>query len=86
MESESGASEVIQPGTGLRERFQIRLFAIFRGILRQLDAREFIGKLMGFMNQSWQALGANIEFLPVEFERDERSLQFGGAAVKTDCV
>jgi len=56
------------------------------GILRQLDAGEFIGELMGFMNQSWQALGADIKLLSLEFERDERSLQFGGAAVETSCV
>jgi hypothetical protein len=86
MERDSGAGEVTQPGTDLRERFQIQLFAIFRGILRQLDAGEFIRKLMRLMNQSWQALGADIEFLTLESERDERSLQFRGAAVETSCV
>ena len=70
----------------LREWSQIQLFAIFEGILRQLEAGEFIRKLMGFMNQCWQALGADIEFLSLESECDERSLQFRGSAVETSCV
>ena len=86
MERGSGAGEITQPGTDLCERFQVQLFAIFGGIFRQFDAGEFMRKLMRLMNQSWQALSADIEFLALEFECDERSLQFGGAAVETSCV
>ena len=86
MESDSGTGRMNQPGANLCDRFQNQLFAVFGGILRQLESGELFGEVLGLMNQSWQALWADIKLLALESECDERSLQFGGAAVETSCV
>ena len=43
---------------------------------------KLICQLVGFVDQCWQALRANIKLLTLEFNSEERSLLFGGIAVQ----
>ena len=58
-------------------------------LVGEFQRRKFwnlICKLIRFMDQSWQALRANVKFLALEFQGDERSIHFGRAAIETSCV
>jgi len=62
------------------------LMIVWWGSFRELNVWEFIGQLIRFMDESWQALWTDVKFLALEFQVDERPIHFGRAAIKTNCV
>jgi hypothetical protein len=60
------------------------LMIVSRWIFRRHKLGNFICQLVWFMDQDRQALRADINLIPLKFERNERSLLFRRAAVQTD--
>lgn len=53
------------------------------GSIRCCEARKFLCKLIRLVDEDRQTLRANVQFLLLKFQTNERSIHFGCAAVET---